>query len=301
MANNVVYKPGWQLNVVVTSPAVPTSGAPCRYGSATGVALTDEDAALATVVDFGPGVYDLSVIDTVGGGIAVGDAIFMTAAAALDNVSTGWFFGFALEAVGAGLTATINVMHIPSPGAGTVGAGTIGTAALAAGLLSADANGRAKMANGYFDVATVDLKIAVGAVGEDRLTAAELTGRVAAVVADAAVIGGLPVVHRIDIADAAANTDVVLTHKTKIIDFWFLNTGVAAHAATDTIQLLNAANPITAAIPKTATVNAIIHAPTMDPAFTDIAAGGTLRIAAAKGAGALNVAVTAFVLGVRVA
>lgn len=139
------------------------------------------------------------------------------------------------------------------------------------------------------------------ASGISTLAAGSLAGTVVANVADVNVIGGIPLIFRVDVADAAGDTDVLSTHKVRVLDFWFQNTGVAAHANTDTIQLFNGANAITDVIAKTATVNGIRRCSTIDPATHEINAGGTLRITAAKGAGALNVAATAYVLAVRVA
>ncbi|MBN1320157.1 MAG: DUF2190 family protein [Thermoleophilia bacterium] len=159
MANNRVFENGWHLSVVVTDPAAPDAGDPVRYGLLTGVAVTDEgdggNAATETTVDFGPGVWDIPVTDEVGGGISAGDTVFYDDALdGLTNDPSGnYFFGFANEAVGIGLTATVQVIHVPSPGSGTLGAGTIATANLAAGILSADADGRAKIAAGYFAAA----------------------------------------------------------------------------------------------------------------------------------------------------
>jgi hypothetical protein len=156
MANNSVMKPGWQFPVILTTPAVPTSGGPVLYGNLTGIAMGLLDAtSLATVVDFGPGIWDISVT-AVGGDVEIGDNLFINAAGTqVNNTAAGFFFGVALEHVGIGVTATINVMHVPSPGAGTLGAGTIATAHLANNVLSADAPGRAKMAADYFNAATV--------------------------------------------------------------------------------------------------------------------------------------------------
>jgi hypothetical protein len=134
--------------------------------------------------------------------------------------------------------------------------------------------------------------------GSNENQAQTLTGADVANLADAAVIGGIPVIHTIAIADASADTDVVLTHKETIVDFWFLNTGIAAHASSDTIQLKNGSNAISDAVAKTATVNAIKRAATMNPTYTTIAAGGTLRITAVKNT---NAAVTAYVLAFRAA
>jgi len=160
MADNIVtqlYPAPWP--VVVTDPAAPNSGDPVRFGVLTGIALNDEGlgglGATETMVDFGIYIADHPVNDHVGGGIAVGASLFyVDAADRLENDSAGYFYGFALEIVGAGATTTIKVMHVPSPGAGTLGAGTIATANLAAGIISADAPGRALFAAGVFDVAT---------------------------------------------------------------------------------------------------------------------------------------------------
>jgi len=60
------------------------------------------------------GEYDLSVVDTVGGGIAVGDVLTVAlATGVVSNTAIGAgqvHFGYAREVVGAGLTATINVL-----------------------------------------------------------------------------------------------------------------------------------------------------------------------------------------------
>lgn len=267
MAKNIVFSPGYRLAIVATHPAVPKSGQPCRFGVRTGIALVDEKANGKTTVDFGPFVAEVSVKgidDSVNSPVAVGDAIFYVDADVgdgtgfLDKKGSGYFFGFALATVGSGSTATIQVAHSPSPGAGTLGAGTI---------------------------------------AEAHLVAASLSGVIAKVVANANAIGGLPVLHRIDVPDATGDTDVTLTHKTRVIDAWGLNTGIAAHATTDTWQVKNGANAISDAVAKTATVNAIKRIATIDPARAEIAAAGVLRISAVK---TTNAAVTVYVLGIRV-
>lgn len=334
MAKNRIYAEGYKLSVVVTDPAAPDSGDAVRYGLLTGVALVDEgdggNAATETTVDFGPGIWDIPVTGEAGA-IAVGDPVYYDdAISGLNNDGVnGYFFGFALEAVDNAATTTINVLHTPSPGAGSLADAGITTAKLVDNILSAAVAGRAKMQDGYFDAATVLAKIAAdaltnanldsiiadGAFAADadslakfadgiwtaaKLADAILNGSKAAVVADANVIGGLPVLHRIDVADAAGDTDVVLTHKTRIIDAWGLNTGIAADAAGDTWKLVNvtSGNDITDAVVKTATVNAVKRISTIDPAEAEIAAGDTLRITAAK---TTNAAATVYVLGIRVA
>lgn len=148
MATNLIMEPGWQQSVVVTNPAAPDSGDPVRFGSLTGLALTDEgdggNAATETTCHFGSFVGDFYVDDTSGSGIAVGDAVFYDDTATgspasnlNDDSANGYFFGFALEAVGNNATTLINVYHTPSPGAGTLAAGSVGTANLAANAVTA--------------------------------------------------------------------------------------------------------------------------------------------------------------------
>jgi predicted RecA/RadA family phage recombinase len=130
---------GKTLSLACTSPVAVTAGSPVRFGNLTGVAITAEgdggNISTEATVRLEGGVYSLSVTDTVGGGIAAGDSLFFADGAppTITNNSAGYFFGFALEAVGVGATATINVLHVQSPGAGTLGAGTVGAANLAAG------------------------------------------------------------------------------------------------------------------------------------------------------------------------
>lgn len=183
------------------------------------------------------------------------------------------------------------------PTAGAAREGGVSTPALDPGVLSADAAGRALMADSFFNAATVDLKVGTGAIGEDRLTANELTGRAIGNVANANVIGGVLVVFRIDVADASADTDIVVTNKIRVISAMALATGIAAHASLDTWQVKNGATAITDAVAKTATVNAISRAATINPAAHEIAAAGTLRITAVKNT---NAAVTVYVTAIRV-
>lgn len=131
------------LNVACSAPAIPASGGPVRIGNLTGVAVTNEgdggNAATETTVRVKGGVYNLAVTDGVGGGIAIGDSIFLADGppVALSNLSTGYFFGVALAAVGAGLTATIAVKHCGQASA-PLGAGSVGALNLAAGAAKAN-------------------------------------------------------------------------------------------------------------------------------------------------------------------
>lgn len=111
MAANRKFEHGRKLYLPV--PAGVVSGDPVVVGQMPGVALTDRDADGNATVDFG-GVYNLSVqaIDEVGNSaVAVGDIIYYNAADVpkLNKKNTGVRFGYALEAVAAGATATIAV------------------------------------------------------------------------------------------------------------------------------------------------------------------------------------------------
>ena len=280
--NNEVIHDAWVLPVIVTDPAVPGGGDPCRWGFLTGVAVDDENAAGVTVVDFGQRVHTLTVTDRVGGGIAVGDTLFYADATNdIDNVTTGTPFGYAYATVGAGLSAAIRVLHVPGHGAATLGAGVIAAANLAANAVET-----AKILNANVTLA--------------KLAAESVDGSKVAENANASVIGAVPLLYHHTIPDVGAPTDydIVVTSKIRVVDAWIVNTGIAAHAANDTIQFKNGANAITNAIAKTAAVDALIRAATIDDSRMDIADGGTLRITATK---ATNIACEAYVLAYRLA
>lgn len=131
------------LPVACSHPAAPDSGDPVRFGTLTGVALTDEgdggNAATDTTVYFGWGVFDLTVDDNEGTGIAVSDVIYYhdtgtgTGSVNLNNSATSndAVFGIALETVSANATTLINVLHLPAELATVVASGAIATGQLA--------------------------------------------------------------------------------------------------------------------------------------------------------------------------
>jgi len=137
----------------------------------------------------------------------------------------------------------------------------------------------------------------VGIIKQTDLVAASLDGTIAKVVADANVIGGVPVLHTIAIAAGAlAETDVTLTHKTRVIDAWVVLTG--AGVASTTLKVQNGVTTITDAMDVSGSDKAIIRAATIDDAQHEIAAAGTLRVKTETGA--TQPAATVYVLGVRV-
>uniref|UniRef100_A0A6M3XSQ1 Putative tail protein n=1 Tax=viral metagenome TaxID=1070528 RepID=A0A6M3XSQ1_9ZZZZ len=153
--------------------------------------------------------------------------------------------------------------------------------------------------NSVGDIATAE--IADGAVTQIKIeagaAAAGLSGLVAKFVANANVIGGIPVLHRIDItAGALGDTDVVLTHKTRVIEAWLVLRG--AGVATTTLQVKNVANPITDAMAASGADKAVVRCASLDDAFWEIAAGDRLRVTSATGATQPDA--TVYVLGIRV-
>lgn len=89
---------------------LPLSGDPCVFGQVPGVASGNPDANNLTVA-FLDGIFELPV-KAEGGAITVGEIIYFDAADAvtsLNDDNTGVRFGYALQAIGNGLTATILV------------------------------------------------------------------------------------------------------------------------------------------------------------------------------------------------
>lgn len=137
-----------------------------------------------------------------------------------------------------------------------------------------------------------------GSIALTDLVAAILDGTAAKVVADDNVIGGIPLVHRVDLAAGAlASTDVVLTHKTRVIDAWVVLTG--AGVATTIVTIKNTADAITDGMDVSGSDTDLVRAANIDDAHHEIAAGGKLRVQTETGATQPDC--TVYVLGVRVA
>ncbi len=152
--------------------------------------------------------------------------------------------------------------------------------------------------------ATGALVLAAGEIALADLAPAAFDGTIAKVVADDNIIGGLPVLHRIDIADAASgNVEITLTHKTRVIDVWVVKTGADGNATEDLITVGAGASDITEAM-TIGLLNdtGLTRAATIDDANHEIAAAGALRVTWVKGAGGgNNTACTVYVMGIRVA
>lgn len=117
MATNTIFSPTKTLSLVCTYPTTPASGDPVLCGQIPGVALIDEGDSVSgeTTVAL-DGVFDLSVkAEAVGGNsaVAVGDILYYEAGQTPPvnkDATNGVRFGYALEAITSGATATINVL-----------------------------------------------------------------------------------------------------------------------------------------------------------------------------------------------
>ena len=135
---------------------------------------------------------------------------------------------------------------------------------------------------------------------EAGITAASLTGLVTKVVADANVIGGIPVVHRVAMAGGAtATVNVLLTHKTRVTDVRVINK--AAGTTSDTITVKNVSTAITDAISIAGGDKTIARASTIDDAQWDVDAGTNLAVTETDGGGTDSPACEVMISGIRVA
>jgi hypothetical protein len=163
-----------------------------------------------------------------------------------------------------------------------------GNAGLTAGILSADATGRALMAADYFGTAAVvDDKFAVDTIGEDLLTPAELGSRVMAVtapaVAGALVAGNLGVPLILPLIIAAGTTGNVdftgVPFKVRVHNVTGIKT-TAAGGGAGTVQVMNGAttDAITDAISIDVADQTEIEALTINDAFWTLDAAATIRV-----------------------
>ena len=215
MATNIVRKPGQQIEIVPTDPALPVSGATIRYGNETGIALTTAAAPGQPVTcDLGPFEADLLVTDTGNAGIAAGDILWRHDGGLLDNVPalTGYYYGRARGAVAQGQAATIRVYHDGAPGAsGVIGAGTVGTAQIAANGVTADklsAAARTRAVTAAIGAVTADAEKAVFVAPTDgTITGVQLLNSTA-ITADSTNYWTFQIVNK---GAAGEGTDVVAT------------------------------------------------------------------------------------------
>lgn len=130
--------------------------------------------------------------------------------------------------------------------------------------------------------------------------AASLSGTQVATMAAANAVGGIPVLHRFTVASGAnGDSDITLTHKTLVTDFWVVLKG--AGTAGSTVTLKNGSSAISDAIDVSGGGDKdVFRAGEIDDAQSSVAAAGTLRVSKAS-TGADFPGAECFVLGIRVA
>lgn len=112
------------------------------------------------------------------------------------------------------------------------------------------------------------------------------------------VIGGVPVIFQTTIAAGAlGNTDITVTHKIRVLDCFIILRG--AGVSTTTLQLKNGANAISSLLAASGSDKDLVRTVSIDDAYYEIAAGGTLRWTSATGATQPNA--LAVVIAVRIA
>ncbi len=138
-------------------------------------------------------------------------------------------------------------------------------------------------------------KIKDANVTQPKIDPSSLDGTVVGPVADANVLGGIPVLHRITASALTGDVDVTLTHKTRVIDVWAVQAGGAGGVG-DTIIVKNGTGVISDTLDLNIADKVIVRATTIDDAQNEIAAAGTLRVTGASG-----VTAEVYVLGILVA
>ncbi len=183
MADNLIQKEGKYLRMAVSSGV--EAGDITLLGSKFPVvALTDRDSTSGyATVDVGPAVYDLSTVAKDADGdsaVAAWDRLYWDTGQSPDALSkdnTKIFFGYALETVDSGETATINVLKWPAPDA--VGAGSILADALGDGF----SGGAGTALTPAVDDTTIEvcaspvqLQVVAGGIDTDQLAADAVDG-----------------------------------------------------------------------------------------------------------------------------
>lgn len=177
----------------------------------------------------------------------------------------------------------------------TIAPETISATQLAAGaVITSRLDDAAVTAAKIADAAVTAAKIAAAAVTQAKVSANSLDGTVAGNVAASNTEGGFQVIHRVTASALTGDVDVVLTHKTRVVDVICIATALGG--AGDTITVKNGATAITDAIDLNVADTTVKRAGTIDDAAYAIAAGGTLRIT-----GASAVSAEVVVVGIRVA
>lgn len=146
------------------------------------------------------------------------------------------------------------------------------------------------------DGSVTTAKIADGGVTEPKIADQILDGaKVANTAGSGNTTGGLLVVHNIETAGGAGDTDLVIDHKIRVLDITALMLG--GGNSMDTIQIKNGANGISGALDISGADTTLVRATSLDDGQTDVAAGGTIRVTQV---GAMSPACRVTVIGMRI-
>ena len=146
------------------------------------------------------------------------------------------------------------------------------------------------------ELALIDSELDTLVVEAGMISNRILTGDKIANTASDNAIGGIPMIYEIAIEHASADNDIIITHKSKVLDFWFIPSGVPS--VNDKVQLFNGVHAITDNIACVATESAVVRATTIDDTYSTINASGTMRVTAVADTA---VAGKAYVMAIRVA
>ena len=114
-------------------------------------------------------------------------------------------------------------------------------------------------------------------------------------IADGDVTAGIPILYRIDMLGGPTVTmPVAITEKSRVIDVWVVNR--AAGTSSDTITVKNGSDAITNAIDISGADKTVAGVGTIDDAYWEIAAGGTLNVTETDGGSNDSPACTVYVL-----
>ena len=113
--------------------------------------------------------------------------------------------------------------------------------------------------------------------------------------ADLDVTAGIPILYRIDMAGGPTLTiPIEITEKSRVIDAWVINKG--AGTSSDTITIKNGTDAITDAMDISGADKTVKGVSTIDDAYWDIAAGGTMNVTETDGGGNDSPMCTVYVL-----
>lgn len=103
-------------------------------------------------------------------------------------------------------------------------------------------------------------------------------------VAENQTLPGTRVCFMIEVPTSGSNgnTDIIMPFKVRVLDAYVIQQ--AATVATETAQVFNGANAISSTMALSGAITTVARATTINSAYWEVAAGGTLRVTTATGA-----------------